>query len=201
LKDGAMSTRKWKIIKLDALLDEAKDRAKKIILEKRDDIKGEELEELSETIGICAIKYGYLSKHRQTDVIFDWDEFMSFEWNSGPYIAYSFVRANKLLSDNSELDLEQATNYSYEDDSEVALIKEISNYRNVLLDATKENTPHTVATYAYGLTKKFSTFYNDVKINADENDIKIARLKLVSMYSLVLKEAMDVLAIKLPNKM
>lgn len=201
LKDGAMSTRKGKIILLDSLLDEAKERAKKIILEKRDDIHGEELEKLAETIGVCAIKYGYLSKHRQTDVVFDWDEFMSFEGNSGPYIAYSLVRANKLLNDNSDLDLEKDTDYSYSEDAEVALIKEISNYQKALLDATKENTPHTIAGYAYALTKKFSTFYNDVKINADNEDVKVARLKLVSMYALVLKEAMDTLAITLPEKM
>ena len=97
LKDGAMSTRTGKIIRLEALLDEAETRAKKIILEKRQDIQGEELKKLARIIGIGAIKYGYLSKSRLTNVVFDWDEFMTFEGNSGPYIQYAYVRAKSVL--------------------------------------------------------------------------------------------------------
>jgi len=97
LKDGAMSTRKGKIIKLESLLDEWIQRAKNIILEKRNDISWDELDTLAEKISIGAIKYGYLKKSRMTDIIFDWDEFMSFEWNSGPYIQYAYVRAKKIL--------------------------------------------------------------------------------------------------------
>ena len=93
LKEWAMSTRKWKIIKLEDLLNESKNRARKIILEKRQDFSEEELENLSRIIWIWAIKYGYLKKSRENNVVFDWDEFMTFEGNSGPYIQYSYVRA------------------------------------------------------------------------------------------------------------
>jgi len=82
LKDWTMSSRKGNIIKLDALFDEAEERSEKLILEKRDDIKWEELKELSKIIWVWAIKYWYLKKSRETDVIFDWDEFVTFEWNS-----------------------------------------------------------------------------------------------------------------------
>lgn len=92
-----MSTRTGKIIRLEALLDEAEERAKKIILEKRSDISGEELTKLAKVIGIGAIKYGYLSKSRNTNVVFDWDEFMTFEGNSGPYIQYAYVRGKSIL--------------------------------------------------------------------------------------------------------
>jgi len=74
-----MSTRKGKIILLKDLLDEAEQRAEKIILEKRQDLEKEELEKLKKIIGIGAIKYGYLSKSRLTNVVFDWDEFMTFD--------------------------------------------------------------------------------------------------------------------------
>jgi arginyl-tRNA synthetase len=79
LKDGAMSTRKGKIIKLEKLLDEAEKKAAEIIQAKRDDISGDALESLSRIIGVGAIKYGYLKKSRTSDSIFDWDEYMSFE--------------------------------------------------------------------------------------------------------------------------
>ena len=99
-----MSSRKWNIIKLDALLDEAHERAKKIILEKRDDISWEKLEQLSEIIWVWAIKYWYLSKSRTSDMIFDWDEFMTFEWNSGPFVSYAYVRSLNILK-NSKIEL------------------------------------------------------------------------------------------------
>lgn len=99
LKDGAMSTRKGKIIKLEALLDEAKTRALTVMQEKNTSMSQEELESVAENIGIGAIKYGYLKKTRTNDVIFDWDEFMNFEGNSGPYIAYAYVRARKILNE------------------------------------------------------------------------------------------------------
>lgn len=79
LKDGAMSTRTGKIIRLEELLNQAEERAEKIIREKRSDIPDKELTDLAKVIGIGAIKYGYLSKSRTTNVVFDWDEFMTFE--------------------------------------------------------------------------------------------------------------------------
>ncbi|MCT4617132.1 MAG: arginine--tRNA ligase [Candidatus Gracilibacteria bacterium] len=164
LKEGAMSTRSGNIILLDKLLDEAISRAKNIILEKRQDIEGEELEKLSETIGIGAIKYGYLSKNRTTDVIFDWDEFMTFEGNSGPYIAYAHVRANKLINDSKIKDFDKYSSYTFALQEEKNLIKMIFEYEQVILDTAKNNTPHLVAAYAYNLTKTFNSFYNNVKI-------------------------------------
>jgi arginyl-tRNA synthetase len=206
LKDGAMSTRRWRIIKLDALLDEAEERAKNIILEKRDDIVWVELYKIAKIIWIWAIKYGYLKKSRETDVIFDWDEFMSFEWNSGPFIQYAYVRAIRVLEKSSySISLKwrkEATKWIFEYSDEIELIKAISNYFEALENTTKTNSPHILCKYSYELTKTFNTFYNNIHILSEEDENKkINRLKLVELFSEVLKDSFKMLGIEMPNKM
>ncbi len=202
LKDWAMSTREWRIIKLDALLDEAELRAKNIILEKRDDIQWSELDELSKIIGIGAIKYGYLKKSRDTDVVFDWDEFMTFEWNSGPYIQYAYVRAIRILEKNVGVNLCVHTDAWFEFPEEIELIKLINSYDEVLEKTAKTNMPHHLCSFAYELTKAFNSFYNSVHIlsEADESKKQI-RLQLVELFSLVLKDSFKLLGINMPEKM
>lgn len=201
LKDWAMSTRTWRIIKLDKLLDEAEERAKKIILEKRDDISGEELKKLSRIIWIWAIKYWYLKKSRETDVIFDWDEFMTFEWNSWPYIQYAYVRAIRILENYwKQIPLNEV--WTFENDEEIDLLKTIQNYNEAKLITAKNNTPHILCKFAYELTKSFNTFYNNVHIlNEKDENKKIIRLKLLDLFITVLKDCFEILWIEMPNKM
>ena len=201
LKDWAMSTRKGRIIKLDSLLDEAEQRAKKIILEKRDDITWDELDKLSKSIWIWAIKYWYLKKSREIDVIFDWDEFMTFEWNSWPYIQYAYVRAINILK-KADVDYKSKTNADFEDQNEVELVKLLSNYKKELIIASSKNTANTICNYAYELTKSFNSFYNSVHIISEsDNDKKILRLKLVELFSETLKDSFWLIWIEMPEKM
>lgn len=201
LKDWAMSTRTWRIIRLDKLLDEWEARAEKIILEKRDDISGEELKKLSRIIWIWAIKYGYLKKSRETDVIFDWDEFMTFEWNSWPYIQYAYVRAIRILENYwKQIPLNEV--WTFENDEEIDLFKTIQNYNEAKLITAKNNTPHILCKFAYELTKSFNTFYNNVHIlNEKDENKKIIRLKLVDLFITVLKDCFEILWIEMPSKM
>ena len=201
LKDWPLSTRKWRIIKLDFLLDEAENRSKKIILEKRQDIVWEELDSLAKIIWIWAIKYGYLKKSRENNVVFDWDEFMTFEWNSWPYIQYSYVRALKILQKNDlKLDFENIWNFEF--DQETALIKLLSDYENILKESAEKNMPHILCAYIFELTKAFNSFYNSIQI-LSETDLwkKKLRLLLVKLFSEILKEAMWLLAIDMPEEM
>jgi len=205
LKDWAMSTRKWRIIKLEALLDEAEVRAEKIILEKRDDIKWEELKELSKKIWVWAIKYWYLKKNRESDIIFDWDEFMSFEWNSGPYIQYAYVRAIRILEKEDYVvyaGLHTLQGATFSSDSEIDLAKKIMNFNNILEKSALNNYPHIIAEYAYDLTKSFSNFYNNVSVKDEENEEnKKLKLILVDSFAKTLKETFELLWIEMPEKM
>ena len=225
LKDWAMSTRKGRIIKLDKLLDEAEQRARKIILEKRDDIDWEELDKISKIIWIGAIKYGYLKKSRETDVVFDWDEFMSFEGNSWPYIQYAYVRAIRIMEKANltvipaKAGISKNTNtfdrflpsqewqndkniWKFELAEEAELVKAISSYKEAKEKTAKNNTPHVLCKYAYDLTKTFNSFYNNVHIlNETDEDKKLIRLKLINLFSITLKDCFAVLGIDMPEKM
>ena len=202
LKDGAMSTRTGKIIKLEALLDEAEKRAEKIILEKRDDIQGDELKNLAKIIWIWAIKYGYLKKSRETDVIFDWDEFMSFEWNSGPYIQYAYVRAQKVLKKAGFKNDFNHSTLQYTQVEEKELIKHILDFPWVIAEISQSYYAHTLCLYTYELTKKFSTFYNNVPILTEQDtQLLSSRLILLSNFSRILEECFEILGIPLAQEM
>lgn len=205
LKEGAMSTRKWNIIRLSDLLDESSKKAKRIILEKRNDLSWLELDKLSEIIWVWAIKYWYLSKSRTSDVIFDWDEFMTFEWNSGPYISYAYVRCSRIIEKSglSIQDIEKYnTNAEFELQEEIDLIKELSDYHNILLETFNRLLPHILVNYTYNLTKKFSSFYNSIKIlDIEDMDTKMLKLKLLVKFRKIIQDSFDILAIELPKKM
>ena len=223
LKDGAMSTRKWKIIKLEALLDEAVQRAKKIILDKKlqkweiteeeykllssDDhqSKSSDISLLAEIIWIWAIKYEYLRKNRELDIVFDWDQFMTFEGNSAPYIMYSYVRWLGILKKSEESlkkSEEKIENFTFETDEEKELIKKLSEYKQVLEETAEKYYPHILANYIYELTKLFNNFYNNIPVlNEQDNTKKLSRLALIKKTTDTIKDAFDLLWIRLPEKM
>jgi arginyl-tRNA synthetase len=209
-KDGAFSTRKWNIIKLWNLLDEAEERAKKLILEKRQDFDIEKLTEISRMIGIWAIKYGYLKKKRTTDVVFDWDEFMTFEGNSGPYIQYAYVRASKILQDyNISGDIDFSDEWEYQntvalEKFEILCSKIASFYKKnwVLEETIDTSMPHLIAGFSYELTKDFSDFYDKVRI-ASEDDINMKNAYIIAVkhYVTVIEDCFSILWIELPDEM
>ena len=200
LKDGAMSTRKWKIIKLEALLDEWERRAAAIISEKRTDISDQKLKELSEIISVWAIKYWYLKKSRESDSIFDWDEYMSFEWNSWPYIQYAYVRAQKILLSQ---DIKPSfNNLVFENTEENNLIAHIVSFPEIIRELTKHYHPHILCSYVYELTKLFSSVYANVQILSEKDEVlRKSRLALLSAFSLILEESFEILGISLPSEM
>jgi len=199
-KDWPFSTRKWNIIKLNELLNEAETRAKDIILEKRSDLSEDELSKLSKQIWIWAIKYGHLKKSRETDMIFDWDEFMTFDWNSWPYIQYAYVRARRILEKHWKTIWMSDSNFDNE--QEVELLKSIQGYTDIVNKTLNTNMPHHLCKYAYELTKKFNTFYNSVHIlNEEDEGKKVLRLQLIDMFTVVLKNSFDILWIEMPEKM
>lgn len=201
LKDWAMSSRKGNIVRLENLLDEAELRAEKIILEKRNDIVWDELQKLKKIIWIWAIKYWYLKKSRETDVIFDWDEFVSFEWNSWPYIQYAYVRAKRILENYSK-EIPEIEVWAFEFSEEIELFKSIQNYTDIKIKTAETNLPHLLAKFAYDLTKSFNSFYNSVHILNEKNESKqIIRLKLVDLFTIVLKDCFEILWIEMPEKM
>ena len=201
LKDGAMSTRKWRIIKLEALLDEAQLRARSIILEKRSDMSEVKLQELSEIIGIGAIKYWYLKKSRELDSVFDWDEYMSFDGNSGPYIQYAYVRAKRIISWYTSVSPENHKLH-FSEDLETQFIQKLFDFPELVSEVEKNYSFHQLCLYAYDLTKIFSSFYAELSIlNTQDELVKYSRVQLTSCFTKIIEEIFSILAIPLPNEM
>ncbi|MCH8518305.1 arginine--tRNA ligase [Candidatus Gracilibacteria bacterium] len=204
LKDGAMSTRKGRIIKLGVLFDEALERAKSIIREKRNDISEEEMNILAEKVGIGAIKYGYLKKSRELDSVFDWGEFMTFDGNSGPYIQYAYVRAKKILS-QSNIDINtimDIKDFIFSEDIEVQLIQKLLAFPDTIADIEIHYNFHQLCLYTYELTKLFSTFYAELSILNEQNDIILySRLSILQCFTEIIEESFSILGIELPLEM
>ena len=201
LKEWAMSTRKWRIIKLSKLLDEAHERAKNIIVDKRGDLSDENLTHLSEIVGIWAVKYWYLKKSRELDSIFDWDDYMSFEWNSWPYLQYAYVRAKKILQNTQSDDFNNLT-YKFIHPRESQFIQKLFEYPKIVDEISKNYNVHQLCLYMYELTKVFSAYYSDVEIlRESQSNIRESRLALLSCFTEILEEWFSILWIELPDEM
>ena len=201
LKDGAMSTRKWRIIKLWLLLDEAHSRAKKIIQEKRSDIWDIELQWLAEKVWIGAIKYGYLKKSRELDSVFDWDEYMNFEGNSGPYIQYAYVRAVKILR---QADINDFSDIRFEFtlEREKQFVQKLLDYPSIIEEISRNYSFHKLCLYLYELTKIFSSYYTEAPILWEDNiSLRTSRCALLQCFTEIIEDWFWILGIELPYEM
>jgi arginyl-tRNA synthetase len=138
-------------------------------------------------------------------MIFDWDEFMTFEWNSFPYVAYSYVRALRVLEKSwiSSNDIDKFwVSELFSSPEQVNLYKEIVWLNEILIWISENLAHHNLVLYAYSLAKSFSALYNNVSILWEENfEKKLLNLKLIKKYVETQKLVFEVLAIRLPTKM
>ena len=201
LKTGRMSTREGNIIKVNDLLEEAIERVQKIIEEKNPNMENKY--ENAKRIGIGAVIFNNLSTTIIKDQIFDWDEVLNFNGETGPYIQYTYVRAKSVL-ENAKFSPEKITNIATEnllDDKSIHLVKNIYEYPNALKTATIKNEPSILARHLLNLAKSYSGFYNENKIMVENDEIKNARLYLTYITKTVLEQGINLLGITMPDKM
>ncbi len=202
LKDGKMSTREGKVIKVEDLLNESISRVKEIIEEKNPELTKEEKENISTKVGIGAVVFNDLSGSRIKDEIFDWDTVLNFNGETGPYIQYTYVRTNSILKKVNKIpELEEIDFKELLNEDAINIVKLIYSYTDILMLATKKNEPSILARYLIDLSKAFSTFYNDNKIIVENKKTQDARIYLTYATNIVLKNAANLLGIKMPEKM
>ena len=200
LKSGKMSTREGNVIKLEDLLNEAISRARKIIEEKNPNL--EDKEEIAKKVGIGAIIFNDLANSRIKDEIFDWDEILNFQGETGPYIQYTYVRTKSVVEkaggipNINEIKVEHLT-----DDYSKNILKLIYNFKATLEQVTDKNEPSILSRYLIDLAKAFSTFYNENKIIIENKEIQNARVYLTNVVGQTLKIGAKLLGIEMPNKM
>lgn len=203
-KDGKpFKTRAGGTVKLADLLDEALERARRLVAEKNPDMPADELEKLANAVGIGAVKYADLSKNRTTDYIFDWDNMLAFEGNTAPYMQYAYTR---VLSVFRKADIDEQALASapviISEDREAQLAARLLQFEETLTVVAREGTPHVMCAYLYDVAGLFSGFYEHCPILSAENDAVLnSRLKLAQLTAKTLKLGLDTLGIETVERM
>ncbi|EBE1130421.1 arginine--tRNA ligase [Salmonella enterica] len=203
-KDGKpFKTRAGGTVKLADLLDEALERARRLVAEKNPDMPADELEKLANAVGIGAVKYADLSKNRTTDYIFDWDNMLAFEGNTAPYMQYAYTR---VLSVFRKADIDEQALASapviISEDREAQLAARLLQFEETLTVVAREGTPHVMCAYLYDVAGLFSGFYGHCPILSAENDaVRNSRLKLAQLTAKTLKLGLDTLGIETVERM
>ena len=200
LKEGKMSTRQGNMIKLEELLNEAIVRAKQIIEEKNS--KLENKEEIAKKVGIGAVIFNDLSNSRIKDEIFDWNQALNFNGETGPYIQYIYVRTKSVLEKAGCIPNINEIDFSKLLDKEaIQTITLLSSFSNILEQTIEKNEPSILARYLINLSQSYSSFYNEHHIIVEDKTLQDARLMLTYTCGIVLKEGANLLGMQMPDKM
>lgn len=198
LPEGKMSSRKGNFVKVKDLIDEAISKSKEIIKDR--DIENKDL--IAKQVGVGAVIFEDLAESRTKNQVFDLQEALNFNGETGPYIQYMTVRTKSVLEKAGYLPKVEELNFEkITDDSSVKLLKLIDNFNSILLDAMQKNEPSIISRYLIDVSETFSTFYNNNKILCDDKEAQDARLYITYMTKVILTNGLGILGIEVPKKM
>ena len=204
LKTGKMSTREGNVIYINDLIEEAIKKSKDIILAKNPEL--EDVDDVAKKIGIGALIFNYLKSGKNKDIIFDLDDTLRFDGETGPYIQYTYCRTKSILEkvgfDVSNINIENVDFSKLASGQEVELVKQLQKYSDIIKKAAEEYEPSILARYLIEVATLFSRFYNECSVaNEEDEKTKEARCILVYATSLVIKNGLKILGIDCPDKM
>ena len=210
LPEGKMKSREGTVVDADDLLEKMYNTAKETSLElgKLDDMTPQEQDELFRMLSLGALKYFIIKVDPRKTMLFDPKESIDFNGNTGPFIQYTHARIKSILRKakaqgiNWDIDREALGGAVELSPKEVRIIKILNNFPNKIAEAGEAHSPAIVANYAYELAKEFNQYYHDTPILREENKAVLAfRLQLIELIARVLVKAMDILGIRLPERM
>jgi arginyl-tRNA synthetase len=193
----AIKTRDGSPIKLKDLLNESISRAYTAVQEKNPELSDEEKKQISEIIGIGAVKYADISQNRTSDYAFEWDKILSFEGNTAPYLLYATARIKSIFR-KLELkpeDISSSESSPLETEAEIALARKIMGFVDAMEQTLTDLRPHLLCTYLYQLAGQFSTFYNADKVNVEDTKIRNRRLILCARTLMILEMGLNLIGI------
>ncbi len=209
LPDGKMKSREGTVVDADDLIDEMFNTAKAKALElgKLDHQSPDEFKHTMEVVSMGALKYFMLKVDPKKNMMFNPNESIDFNGNTGPFIQYSYTRIYSLL----EKALEEKISTDFDDNSfknidlsgkEISLIKEVYNFKGMVIDAAKNLNPAAIANYVYNLAKLYNSFYQEFTIfKCKSDDLKSFRLKLSESVAVTIKTGLNILGIDVPHRM
>ncbi len=197
LEDGAMSTRKGKVVWLEDVIEKCVQKAYSVINDKNPALENKE--EIAKTVGLGAVVFGALYNNKIKDITFSYDKVLSFEGETSVYVQYTCARANSVLLKSGNAFAEVKNYAPCEQEAEV--IKSLAAFPEEVTEAGEKYEPSIIARYAVDLAQKFNKFYIDCKILTAEGDAKNFRLALTKATLQTLKNALSLLGIGVPEKM
>lgn len=193
-----MGSRKGNATTLAEIFQEAIDKSYRIIEEKNPDL--EHKEEVAQKVGVGAIIFNDLANYRIKDEIFDWNQILNFNGETGPYMQYTYVRTRSILR-NAGYVPETADYTKLNDKEGLEVVKAIGQFHDTIVSAVEKKEPSVLSRYLLDLAKKFSRYYNEHHILGEEKDVQDARLMLTFVTGNIIKEGLALLGIQCPEKM
>ncbi|HST29633.1 MAG TPA: arginine--tRNA ligase [Chthoniobacterales bacterium] len=195
-----MKTRSGDNVPLRQLLEEACNRAGKIIEDKNPDLSEEEKTEIARIIGIGAVKYADLSQYRMTDYVFSWDKMLAMQGNTAPYLQNAYVRIRSIFRKAGE-SASRADKFVLNEAAEIGLARKLCQFAEIVPQVLNDFRPNILANYLFELANAFHAFYEACPVLKSEEPARSSRLALCDLAGRVLQRGLDLLGIKAPEKM
>lgn len=198
LEDGAMSTRKGKVVWLEDVINKCVEKAYKVIEDKNPDLENKR--DIAEKVGVGSVIFGALYNNKIKDIVFSYDKVLSFDGETGVYCQYTCARANSVLQKAKDMKFKTRKPAALLP-QEYEVVKCLAAFPDTVSDAAEKYEPSYIARYAVDLSQKFNKFYFDCKILAAEEESRGFRVRLTEATLQTLRNALSLLGIGVPDKM
>ena len=202
-EDGKpFKTRSGETVKLADLLDEAEERALKIVSGKNPDLPEAQRREIARVVGLGAVKYADLLPNRQSDYVFSWDKMLALQGNTAPYLQYAYTRIRSIFRKSETSNIEHRTsNIELVAAEEIALAKQLLNFGLTLEAVAEEYRPNFLCNYLFELAGRFTAFYENCPVLKADPAVRDSRLALCDLTAQVLKKGLETLGIETVEQM
>ena len=206
LPNGKMKSREGTVVDADELMEAMIEDARKMSdeLGKFADMSDDEKQTIARQVGLGALKYFILKVDARKNMLFNPEESIDFNGNTGPFIQYTHARIRSILrrAEEQKISVKQEASSYLPNEKEIALIQKLADYGAAVQQAGKDYSPSGIANYCYELTKEFNQFYHDYSIlNAESDSAKAFRLLLADNVAKIIKNGMALLGIEVPERM
>ena len=195
-----MKTRSGENVPLRQLLEEACIRARKIVEEKNPGLTDAEKIDIARTIGIGAVKYADLSQYRMTDYIFSWDKMLALQGNTAPYLQNAYVRIRSIFRKAGE-SAPKIDKFVLNESAEITLAKRLCQFAEIVPQVLNDFRPNILANYLFELADGFHAFYEACPVLRSDEPARGSRLAVCDLTGRILQRGLDLLGIKVPEKM
>ena len=195
-----MKTRSGDNVPLRDVLEEAVLRAQKLVEEKNPELGQAEKEQIAKTIGIGAVKYADLSQYRMTDYVFSWDRMLSFQGNTAPYLQNAYVRIRSIFRKSGQ-EFVAPNEIHITEPAELNLAKRLAQFAETVPQVLNDFRPNLLANYLFEVANAFHAFYEACPVLKAEEPARATRLALCELTARVLQKGLELLGIKVPEKM